>query len=104
MQDETAPKTIQQKIKSLVAELERNGDCAHELAGMIPTILAAIPDGAVFDLINTTFKEFEKMWRPRDRSADYLFKCLVALIMHERTRRALVENVEVAELEKLAQA
>jgi hypothetical protein len=99
---ENEPQTTQQRIDALIKELETNGGFSLELASDIPAILAAIPDGEIFDLVEQTFRTFRDTWR-RHPDVERLFRYLVVLIERDRTRRALMENIECGQLEKIAE-
>jgi hypothetical protein len=92
---------IENKIKHLMEELERNGELSLSLGGDLPAVLAAIPDGPAFDLLDQTCRQFRNIWEPRQPDIAMFWRYIVDLIHRDQTRRALMENIEVGQLERL---
>ena len=101
MENEEQPKTTQNKIDSLLQQLEDNGKICEDLATDIPAVIAAISDAEALG-IATAFRGFHKMLENHDDAAR-LFRYLTLIFECDATRRTLMENIEIGQLEKLCE-
>jgi hypothetical protein len=83
----------------ILAGMRANGANSLELAGQLPSILVELTErqcGLLLDLFLTHHQAVKEK-----APLEQFFRCLVVLVERERTRRNLVEDFEVVELENL---
>jgi len=101
MENEQSTTTTQNKIDSLLQQLETNGEICEDLATDIPAVIAAISDDEALGIV-TAFRGFHEMLKNHDDAAR-LFRYLTLIFECDATRRTLMENIEIGQLEKLSE-
>jgi hypothetical protein len=102
MEMENEKSTTQARIDLMVAELEKNGRCCESLAADLPAIIANIEAGETLDSIRKMLGRFATLWH-HCPSIQTFFLQIVGLLERDATRRALMENIECGELEKIGE-